>query len=128
MLSAACPCLLATERDESLAEGSEHNATLLAEVDKRVKRRLLMGNLMLLWLPMGATSQYNVLLETALCFTGCFFYLYLQNDHRVGNAVDFHKPVFADKFSVKLLLGHKQYKQIHSDQQNKHLISLCQSV
>ncbi|XP_048856015.1 signal peptide, CUB and EGF-like domain-containing protein 2 [Brienomyrus brachyistius] len=30
------------ERDESLTEGSEHNATLLGEVDKRVKRRLLM--------------------------------------------------------------------------------------
>lgn len=32
-----------TERDEATTEASDHNATSFTEVDKRVKRRLLMG-------------------------------------------------------------------------------------
>ncbi len=32
------------ERDEATTEASDHNATSFTEVDKRVKRRLLMGN------------------------------------------------------------------------------------
>lgn len=33
-----------TERDEATTEPSNHNVTSFTEVDKRVKRRLLMGN------------------------------------------------------------------------------------
>lgn len=36
--------LCITERDESSTDTSDHNSTFFAEVDKRVKRRLLMGN------------------------------------------------------------------------------------
>lgn len=32
------------ERNEASAESSDHNATSFSEVDKRVKRRLLMGD------------------------------------------------------------------------------------
>lgn len=35
-------CVL--EKDEAAIESSEYNATSVADVDKRVKRRLLMGN------------------------------------------------------------------------------------
>lgn len=41
------PCLSLTcvlEEDEAAIERSEFNATSVADVDKRVKRRLLMGN------------------------------------------------------------------------------------
>lgn len=36
--------LCVTERDEAGPDTSEHNSTSFTEVDKRVKRRLLMGN------------------------------------------------------------------------------------
>lgn len=36
--------LCITERDEASTDTSEHNSTSFTEVDKRVKRRLLMGN------------------------------------------------------------------------------------
>lgn len=36
--------LCLTERDEASADTSDHNSTSFIEVDKRVKRRLLMGN------------------------------------------------------------------------------------
>lgn len=36
--------LCVTERDEAITEPSNHNVTSFTEVDKRVKRRLLMGN------------------------------------------------------------------------------------
>lgn len=38
-----CCCLSLSERDETAPTTPDHNATALAEVDKRVKRRLLMG-------------------------------------------------------------------------------------
>lgn len=41
------PCLSLTcvlEKDEAAIERSQFNATSVADVDKRVKRRLLMGN------------------------------------------------------------------------------------
>lgn len=38
-------CVFVTERDEATTESSDHNATSITEVDKRVKRRLLMGNI-----------------------------------------------------------------------------------
>lgn len=38
------PTVCITERDETTTESSDHNATSFTEVDKRVKRRLLMGN------------------------------------------------------------------------------------
>lgn len=36
--------LCVTERDEASTDTSDHNSTSFTEVDKRVKRRLLMGN------------------------------------------------------------------------------------
>lgn len=39
-----CVFLCVTERDEATTEAADHNATSFTEVDKRVKRRLLMGN------------------------------------------------------------------------------------
>lgn len=45
LLLTVCPlvtCVL--EKDEAAIESSEFNATSVADVDKRVKRRLLMGN------------------------------------------------------------------------------------
>lgn len=36
--------LCVTERDEATTESSDHNATSSTEADKRVKRRLSMGN------------------------------------------------------------------------------------
>lgn len=36
--------LCITERDEASTDASDHNSTSFTEVDKRVKRRLLMGN------------------------------------------------------------------------------------
>ncbi|XP_073320190.1 signal peptide, CUB and EGF-like domain-containing protein 2 isoform X3 [Pagrus major] len=38
----SCVVLCVTERDEATTESSDHNATSFTEVDKRVKRRLLM--------------------------------------------------------------------------------------
>lgn len=35
--------LYVTERDEASTESADHNTTSFTEVDKRVKRRLLMG-------------------------------------------------------------------------------------
>lgn len=40
-----CNLLCVTELDEATTESSDHNATSFTEVDKRVKRRLLMGNI-----------------------------------------------------------------------------------
>lgn len=48
LLLTVCPlvtCVL--EKDEAAIESSEFNATSVADVDKRVKRRLLMGNFFL---------------------------------------------------------------------------------
>lgn len=74
------------EKDEAAIESSEFNATSLADVDKRVKRRLLMGNS---FLPLsmcchGACACFYpslLLLSTPFllfwCFEVFFFYFFI---------------------------------------------------
>lgn len=76
LLLTVCPlvtCVL--EKDEAAIESSEFNATSVADVDKRVKRRLLMGNS---FLPLSiccygacACSPDFLPLCSSLCSTLC---------------------------------------------------------
>lgn len=65
------PCLSLTcvlEKDEAAIERSQFNATSVADVDKRVKRRLLMGNT---FLPLPLLSSLLCTCARVWCVLAC---------------------------------------------------------